>query len=107
FSHKNIKDKEFYSPGDRIKYFGGKFNGWGENISKYPAVDYREINRYGIFSFLSGGKKKEIIPYTYFELAEKMVNGWMGSYGHRENILNPDFRFLGCGVALPEVLYKA
>ncbi|MFH1320759.1 MAG: CAP domain-containing protein [Bacteroidota bacterium] len=107
FSHKNIKDKEFYSPGDRIKYFGGKFNGWGENISKYPAVDYREIYRYGILSLLPWGKEKIITPFTYLELAESMVKGWMGSYGHRKNILHPDFRFLGYGVALHGNTYKS
>jgi uncharacterized protein YkwD len=32
-------------------------------------------------------------------LASAMVRGWMDSRGHRTNILGPDYRFLGVGVA--------
>jgi len=34
---------------------------------------------------------------TYLQLAENIVTGWMNSPPHRENILNEDLRFLGCG----------
>jgi uncharacterized protein YkwD len=34
---------------------------------------------------------------TYWSLASKLVEGWMNSSGHRRNILNPNFKFLGCG----------
>lgn len=30
---------------------------------------------------------------------EQVVAGWMGSEGHRDNILNPDFKDIGCGYA--------
>jgi uncharacterized protein YkwD len=33
------------------------------------------------------------------ELASAMVSGWMNSREHRANILAPDYRFLGVGVA--------
>ena len=34
---------------------------------------------------------------TYWLMASKLVEGWMNSSGHRANILNPTYRYLGCG----------
>lgn len=34
---------------------------------------------------------------TYWELADGLVKGWMKSEGHKKNILNSNFKFLGCG----------
>ena len=34
---------------------------------------------------------------TYWSLANNLVDGWMKSSGHRRNILNPSFTYLGCG----------
>jgi uncharacterized protein YkwD len=34
---------------------------------------------------------------TYWSLASKLVEGWMNSSGHRRNILNPNYKYLGCG----------
>lgn len=43
----------------------------------------------------SGGASENIgVGYTS---AEAAVNGWMNSPGHRENILNPDYRSIGIG----------
>ena len=53
--------------------FGGSTT--GENIYKFP------VRR---------DQKK---------LAKNLVDGWMKSPGHRRNILNPGFRYLGVGVA--------
>ena len=33
------------------------------------------------------------------KLAENLVDGWMKSPGHRKNILNPGFKYLGVGIA--------
>jgi uncharacterized protein YkwD len=38
-------------------------------------------------------------PTDATDLAAGMVRGWMNSREHRENILAPDYRFLGVGVA--------
>ena len=35
---------------------------------------------------------------TYWSLASKLVDGWMKSSGHRRNILNEKYNYLGCGV---------
>jgi uncharacterized protein YkwD len=38
--------------------------------------------------------------YTYAAYAAFLVDAWMDSPGHRANLLNPDFRFLGCAAQL-------
>ena len=34
---------------------------------------------------------------SYWELADGLVKGWMNSDGHKKNILNPSYNYLGCG----------
>lgn len=60
--------------GDRIKWVGIDYRTCAENIYNFFDED----------------------P-TYWSLASKLVEGWMSSSGHRSNILNPNFKFLGCG----------
>lgn len=42
--------------------------------------------------------------YTYAELARAIVQAWMDSPGHRANLLDPAFHFLGCGARIAWVL---
>jgi uncharacterized protein YkwD len=35
--------------------------------------------------------------YTYREMAAVIVQAWMDSPSHRANLLNPTYKFLGCG----------
>lgn len=62
----------------------------GENIAK--AYVYK--SRYS-----SGGIAEW---YTEEELAKTIVDGWMNSEGHRENILRPSFRREGIGIFITE-----
>ncbi len=39
---------------------------------------------------------------TYLQFAESLLDDWMGSAGHRRNILFPELQFLGCAIRLPE-----
>jgi uncharacterized protein YkwD len=40
----------------------------------------------------------QVVPnHTYLSFARAVVGGWMRSPGHRSNILEPVFRYLGCG----------
>ena len=41
------------------------------------------------------------------DVARNIVNEWMGSPGHRENILTPGFDKMGAGVARQGVFYLA
>ena len=56
---------------------------------KRVGVDYRTCAE-NIYNFFDEDP-------TYWSLASKLVEGWMNSSGHRSNILNPNFKFLGCG----------
>jgi uncharacterized protein YkwD len=85
FGHsKDMVDFNFYSHtsplagkssmSDRIKAVGITYSSCGENIFDF---------------FLQNP--------TYWELADGLVKGWMNSAGHKKNILNPAYNYLGCG----------
>jgi len=106
FDHENAFDARYATLTDRIESveddsFKG-FMSWGENIADYPVIKANEMftieNRNGA-THLYSTNGKEIFPYSYYEFAKVVVDGWMNSPGHRANILNPDFEYLGCGCA--------
>jgi uncharacterized protein YkwD len=41
--------------------------------------------------------RQPILKYTYRQFGAAMVNHWLGSRGHRKNLLNPDFEWIGVG----------
>ena len=106
FSHENPYDAKYKTLDNRIEsVIDNNFRGfmcWGENIAYDPVIKANERftieNRNGIPRFFSTSGK-EIVPYSHSELAKIVVEGWMNSPGHRDNILNPDFEYLGCGCA--------
>ena len=79
FSHNNPADKKGRTPDERFKQHKIPLGEWGENIAKTPVDE----------------KKGE----TYLAFAKKLVKQWMNSREHRKNILDPGFKYLGCGVA--------
>ncbi|MGB0592436.1 MAG: CAP domain-containing protein [Myxococcota bacterium] len=66
-----------------------------------PIADHAEfdqrIQREGIKNFQSAGENLVMGPDSA-DLAERFVDLWMDSPGHRDNILGDDFRFSGVGV---------
>jgi len=70
FAHDSPEGK---GPGDRIAATGYRFSTWGENIA------------------WGGGK---------FGTPASIVRSWMGSPGHRANILNDAFKQSGLGIAV-------
>jgi uncharacterized protein YkwD len=75
FSHTN---PEGLTAGERLKpFYSGPVYGWGENIwegSNLSTADHEA-------------------------LARRIMDSWMSSSGHRQNILSPDYTHLGVGVA--------
>lgn len=65
------------NPGDRARAAGYRWCGVAENIA---------------YEFRSSG-------YTSRQLAETLIDDWMGSSGHRRNLLDGSFRDIGIGVA--------
>jgi uncharacterized protein YkwD len=106
FDHENAFDARYKTLTDRINSvkdsgFQGLMS-WGENIADYPVIKANQSftveNRNGVTHFFSTDGK-ENFSYSYYDFAKIVVEGWMNSPGHRANILNPDFTYLGCGCA--------
>jgi uncharacterized protein YkwD len=107
FSHENSYNNEYKALTNRLESvqtntFKG-FGSYGENIADYQAI---KANEKYIVKHIMGSERyfaadgiHEILPYSYFEFAKVVVEGWMHSLGHRKNILNPEFKHLGCGCA--------
>ena len=103
FSHTSVVlGKE--SVGDRARLAGFNWTRVGENIAKTFGIAYQagtsvyspEQNG-GYFSYEYQGDP--ILPHTYISFAKAIVNQWMNSPGHRANILNLNYGYLGIGAA--------
>ena len=76
----------------------------GENIGvdyylKIADVPYYKTYRNGQVVYVSH-ETDEVIGYqSYLEFSKSMVDKWMRSPGHRDNVLNGDFDRIGIGVA--------
>ncbi len=81
FSHVNEYDKNMKAFYQRMKFFGGSFNGCGENIA------YSEFDN----------------SYSYLEVAHDIVELWMNSEGHRVHVLSTVYKELGCGISIKKV----
>jgi uncharacterized protein YkwD len=79
FSHKNPEGK---GPQQRLEEEQPARQGYayrvGENIAAYSKLDYSDIKI----------------------MARMVMDGWMTSPGHRQNILNPLYTHLGVGVSI-------
>ena len=100
FNHLELSNKGLRTPHDRIIHCGGNFLMSGENIAKGPCmgfVDEIKVKIPFVGSFIQGSIPKKITP---MEFAQKTVEGWMDSKGHKANILCGSFKFLGVGTAI-------
>lgn len=99
-NHLNTKDKKYKTPMMRIDAFGGNFNASAENLARISLLNFEKDAAYIIGE--NGkilDKNGKIIPtHTYSSLARKVVDGWMHSKGHRQNLMG-DYNYLGCGVS--------
>ncbi len=79
FSHKNLEGK---GPQERMDEEQPARQGYkyrvGENIAAYSKLDYSDIKI----------------------MARMVMDGWMTSPGHRQNILNPRYTHFGVGVSV-------
>jgi uncharacterized protein YkwD len=72
-----------------MKMFGVESSYNGENIATVFGIQYKSGTMVSSFD--------DIPPHTYNSCAESLVDSWMHSPGHRANILDSDFIYLGCG----------
>lgn len=100
FDHINRRDKELRTPMQRITLAGGDFSSTAENLAKVNVYELGKNREY--FINAKGNLVKEngtpLPTHTYKSLALHVVDGWMHSKGHRENLM-AHFNYLGCGVS--------
>ena len=100
FAHENQSgqsptDRAVQAAYDCLKEFGAyRREGIAENI--FQTVLYSSYT-------YSRGMRIDKQYLTLEELAKQVVSGWMGSPGHRRNILDASFTHEGIGVAINEV----
>ena len=106
FSHKSpIPGKKTLS--DRLALYGVDQGYRAENIAIVFALEYESgqpvytpDQNDGYFSYEYRGAP---LGYrTYLDLAKTVVQQWMNSPGHRRNILNQNYKYLGVGAAFYE-----
>jgi len=106
FSHVNRKNKKYKTPSHRAEKFKAKYTTVGENILEEIALDYKDNSLYdseldnGGYLFFHHNNGKKIRELTYKELADKVVSSWMHSPGHKANILEKSYTYLGVGVVM-------
>ena len=101
FSHTSvISEKRSLSM--RLREVGLNSCCWAENIAISFGIEYKSgravyspMQNGGYFSYQYRGKP--IKNHTYLGVAVEVLKQWMNSAGHKRNILNPSFEYLGSG----------
>ena len=96
FSH-NSKGLLFHkSVSERTAAAGVGTRRVAENIAMLPTFRQMQVFR----RTDTGASRVTMDTNTYDQLATWAMEQWMKSPGHRQNILNPELRYLGVGTAL-------
>ena len=102
FDHINPKSKKMRNPNDRARFVGILNPYLAENIMETFVLQYKAgepvfTGGTGVFRYKKDGDP--IKPHTYLSLGEALLEGWMNSSHHKENILSKNALQLGCGTA--------
>lgn len=103
YNHMNNAVKQMKTPHQRMKYFDYTGEYTGENIALLFAIDYKEGKPYERIgnTFRYAGNKQDTVPYlSYYELAEKLVDGWIKSPPHKKNMLDANYIHIGCAAVI-------
>lgn len=101
-SHVNPEKPGRRTPAERLEHAGLTLSFAAENVATMFGFNHesgvpfyiREANGRTILSVEPDGPP--IPVHTYLSFAEALVKSWMKSPGHRKNILNGKYEFLGC-----------
>lgn len=102
FSHDNPDDPDRRTPALRLAQVGITSGRRTENIADTFGIRYQSGGlvvppRTGQPYFLDYTTRRPIPPHTYLSFAAAVVDEWLHSPGHRENILDGRVKYLGCG----------
>lgn len=113
YNHENPYNPATRKMIDRIFLYTREFREMAENIAQQDILGGNEdkycfeIPKNGQdFVFINCQTKKPLSLRTYAEVARSVVNGWMNSPHHRENILNPRLKALGCSGRISKGIFK-
>lgn len=106
FNHTNPYSPYERTAQQRVHLYTKRFRRVGENIGKYQTLvsGTYMIARWDAsskqYEFLNESDNKLCIPYTYADYARFVVEKWMASPPHRQNLMNPAYTSLGCAARL-------
>lgn len=104
FGHVHPHRESHKTPLDRIKMNWPDVTYTGENLAEFTpymittmrAQYYIQASPDGSITWLDQ-RKRPLELHTYWSFAEFITQKWLGSRGHRENLLSPTFEFVGMG----------
>lgn len=78
---------------------------WSDEIGKYASIRAEEISRFFSHTRPDGSDWYSLAPNILHgeniaagqPTAKDVMNSWMDSPGHKANILNPDYKYIGVG----------
>ncbi|MEM8600454.1 MAG: CAP domain-containing protein [Bacteroidota bacterium] len=94
FAHRDDLGQQ---PADRARADGYDYLRFGENLFRGALWDSRATRRTAL-----GEVSVTYNWHTPTTLADEVVEGWLASPSHRENLLSPDYARMGIGVAMNE-----
>ena len=113
YSHENPFNPASKNMIDRIYLYTKQYRYMAENIAQHDILGgdddkycFEVPKRGQDFIFLNCDTKKIIPIRTYAELARSVVDGWMNSTHHRENILNFNLKSLACSGRISKAVFK-
>ena len=98
FSHTNHFNKQFADVMKRVQHCKGNFNLVGENLAFHSFVKDGVIKITYPSLFRKSTSTYELLSPE--EYGKGVVDAWMASPGHRANILNASYSFIGVGSVL-------
>ena len=113
YNHENPYSPANKKMTDRIFLYTWEFKEMAENIAQYDILggndekycfEIPKINQ--DYIFLNCETKKRLSLRTYGELARSVIDGWMNSPHHRENILNPRLKYVACSGRISKNPFK-
>jgi uncharacterized protein YkwD len=100
-SHDNPNNAGYRTLDLRVKSVGLNYRLIAENVATAFGLQYRSGTKFyperknGRTTFRNKPGGPPIPPHTYATFAKNLVDAWMNSKGHRENILRKDAEYLG------------
>ena len=100
-AHSNIVTA-WASPSDRVRSVGLTPRLVSENVALIAIFDVDPSHGYNERTtdtgrvVVDGITGTPLLPHTYVSFARAIVRAWMNSPGHRANIVNPEYHYLGC-----------